>query len=111
MLAVGNLKLAFDATQFGREVAQTVVVDGSDDHANVGIAAGNLEGCRHVAAGRDAAENAFLAGKAARHLQRLVRGGGDNAIQVFDVQHFGNEAVADAFDLDRKSTRLNSSHV
>src|SRR5579884_3343022 len=101
MLAVGNLKLAFDAAQFGREVAQAVIVDGGNDHTDVGIAAGHFEGCGHIAAGRDAAEDALLAGKTARHLQSLVGCGGDNAIQVFDVQHFGDEAVADAFDLVR----------
>src|SRR5579875_3665005 len=101
VLAVGNLKLALHAAQFGGEVAQAVIVDGGDDHADIGIAAGNFERGCDIAAGRDATENALLAGKAARHLQRLVRGGGDNPIQVFDMQHFGNEAVADAFDLMR----------
>src|SRR5579885_2324045 len=65
------------------------------------MAARDLERGGDIAAGGDSAEDTFLAGQAAGHLYRFVRGGGHHTVDILQVQHLGDEAVADALDLMR----------
>src|SRR5207248_3497837 len=98
MVAVGYFQVVGNTTEFGGEVAQAVVGEDSDDHADVWIAVGDFEGGRDITARGDATEDALFTRQATRHFERLVGGGGHDAIEVFYVEHLWYEAVANAFD-------------
>ena len=62
---------------------------------------GDFEGGRDITARGDATEDALFTRQATRHFERLVGGGGHDAIEVFYVEHLWYEAVANAFDFMR----------
>src|SRR6266496_1141147 len=101
MLAFGYLLFGIDAAEFGGEVAQAVVGENGDDHADVGITMGYFDGGSDITAGGDAAEDAFFTGQAAGHFEGFIGGGGNDSIEVFDAQHLWYKTIADAFDLMR----------
>src|SRR5947209_4205866 len=120
MVSVGYFQVGGDAAEFGREVAQAVVGENGDDHADVWIAMSDFEGGRNITARGDAAEDALFTRQAARHFERLIRSGGHDAIEVFYVEHLRYEAVANAFDFmrspgtngeDSAFRRLGSEHL
>src|SRR5579859_84022 len=101
MFAFGYLHFGEDAAEFGGEVAQAVVGEDGDDHADVGIMVGYFDGGSNITAGGDATEDAFFTGQAAGHFEGFIGGGGNDSIQVFDMQHFWYKTVADAFNFMR----------
>src|SRR5579859_3508742 len=82
MLAVWHLQVGLHSAQFGGEVAQAVIGKHGNNHTDIWIALRYLDSRRHVAAGRDAAENTLFTRQATRHLNRFVGSGGDNAIEI-----------------------------
>src|SRR2546421_10235098 len=97
MVAVGYFQVGGDTTEFGGEVAQAVVGEDGDDHADVWIAVGDFEGGRDITARGDAAEDALFTRQATRHFEGFVGGGGHDAIEEFYVEHLRAESVANAF--------------
>src|SRR5438552_9734307 len=101
MFAVWHFQVGGNATEFGGEVAQTIVGEGRHDHADVRISLSNFDCSGDVAPRRDTAEDTLLAGQATSHFERFIRGSRDDAIQVFYMEHLWNKAIADAFDFMR----------
>src|SRR5712691_8843912 len=101
MLALRDLHVFVLAAERGCEVALSRVVRHRHDRRQVRAAARQLERGRHVAAGRDAAEDAFLGGEPPRHRQTLGGGRRDDSGKESDVEVLGDEPVADALDAVR----------
>src|SRR4029077_11280921 len=98
MPALGDVDVLGLAAERGGEVALAGVVDDRHHRRQLGVATGQLERGGHVAAARDAAEDALLAGQPPGDVHALLGGGGDHAGEQRDVQVSGHEAVADALD-------------
>ena len=75
---------------------------GDDDHDELACVlwvARDLECCMHRRTGRDANQDAFLFGEAARHGERLVVGDLEDLVDQFGLEDVGDEASAEACDL------------
>src|SRR5436853_5910494 len=101
LLPLRDLDVLVLAAQGRREVALTRVVHHRHDRREVRSVPRQLQRGRDVAAGRDAAEDAFFRGEPPRHRQALGGRRGDDPGQESDVEVLGNEAVADALDAVR----------